>query len=197
MRKVITIILAFSLALLTGCGESGPATILYVENNAYNLTAQEYIDLMNSSIEQQDANYPTIPNWDVESDSIEMGMWTDRSDIDEDDKNIIKASQVGSWFNELRIETNAEGKISEINYHWEVRSQEQTDAAYFMAGLTIGMAVGAENSQSVYDELEMTKTGVSSHTNEFDLNGSHFHFMSYGYGKYNDLYISPAEDDVE
>lgn len=198
MKKVITIILVFALVLLTGCGESKPATVLYVENDAYNLTPQEYIDLMNSSIEQQDANYPTIPNWDVNSESMEIGMWVDRSDIYADnDGDITKCSNVGTWFNELRIETNADEKIIGICYEWEIKDQELTDAAYFMAGLTIGMAVGPENIQTVYDALDMAKTGVSSYINECDNNGSHFYFTSYGYGKYNYLHISPVEPNAE
>lgn len=174
-KKAVEIFLACSLAFLASCGESRPATVLYVENDSYNLTPQEYIDLMNSSIEQQDANYPTIPDWDEDSASLE----------------------IGSWFNRLSIEENDDGKITRISYHWEVKNQEQTDAAYFMAGLTIGMAVGPENIQTVYDALDMTKTGVSSYINECDNNGSNFYFMSYGYGRYNDLHISPVEPNAE
>ena len=175
MKKGITFIIVFALILLSGCEKNKPATVLYVENDSYNLTPQEYIDLMNSSIKQQDANYPTIPDWDEESTLLE----------------------IDKWFTTLDMKTNGNGKITRISYHWEVKNQEQTDAANFMAGLTIGMAVGPENIQTVYDALDMTKTGVSSYINECDNNGSHFYFMSYGYGKYNDLYISLAEPNAE
>lgn len=171
MKRLGALVLALGLLALCGCSGGGAQkSIMYVDGDAYNLTPKEYIDLINASIEDQNADYPLIPAWDEDALSLEI------------DNRFIK----------LSIKTNENGKITEIGYDWEIKSQKQTDAALFMAGLTIGMTAGAENSQSVYDALEMTKTGVSSHINECDENGSHFYFISSGHGKYNSLNVYPT-----
>ncbi len=174
MKRIVSGLLALLLLVMCGCSGGSAQTnknTMYVVDGAYNLTPQEYIELINSSIEGQNAGYPLIPDWD--EDALYLA--------------------IDNRFIQLSLKINDKGKITDIHYHWEIKNQTQTDAAYFMAGLTIGMAVGAENSQSVYDALEMTKTGVSSHINECDKNGNHFYFISYGYGKYNDLHIYPIE----
>lgn len=172
MRRGITGFLIFCLLVSCGCSggdEQKNKNIMYVVDGAYNLTPQEYIDLVNFTIESQNLDYPMIPDWDENAILLE----------------------IDHRFIELSLKTNDSGKITDIRYHWEIKDQKQADAAYFMAGLTIGMVVGPENSQSVYDDLEMTKTGVSSYTNECDKGESHFYFISYGHGKYNDLQIHP------
>lgn len=170
MKRFCAGLLALYLFMMCGCSSgSAQKNIMYVVDGAYNLTPQEYIDLVNQALGDQDKDYPKIPDWDSSKASLE----------------------IGSFFTQLYLHTNDEGKITRISYHWEItRDQNQVDAAYFMAGLTIGM-ISLDHMTEIEEELDMLRTGKSSYINECDMDGSNFHYTCSGYGKYNILSISP------
>ena len=173
MKRFCTGLLAFCLFVMCGCSSGSTQknkNIMYVVDGAYNLTPQEYIDLMNQYLRAEGADYPQIPDWDDSEISID----------------------IGSFFTQLSFSTNSEGRITRIHYDWQItKDQKQVDAAYFMIGLTIGM-ISPQHTTEIENELNLLGTGKSSYITECDVEGSHFYYTCAGYGKYNLLSISPS-----
>lgn len=176
MKRIWAGLLALCLLIMCGCSNAGvpkDKNIMYVVDGAYNLTPQEYIDLVNQALDREQKDYAKIPDWDGSEPSVE----------------------IGSFFTRLSFDTNNEGKITRIHYDWQItRDQKQVDAAYFMVGITIGL-ISLDGINEIEAKLDMLRTGKSSYINECDAEGSHFYYTCAGYGKYNLLTITPSKED--
>lgn len=177
MKRVCAGLLAFCLLVMCGCSSGNTnKNIMYVVDGAYNLTPQEFIDLINQVIEGQDnADYKPI------------------SDFEESDKSI----NIGGIHSSIRFSTNEAGKISEIKYEWNIYNFYAEEAT-FLVGVTIQM-LSAENGQAILDELKMMnpnmqQTGQSSYKTSCSIDGSDYEYYSFGNMKYNWLTIHPSEN---
>lgn len=165
MKRFGAGLLAFCLFLMCGCsGESAPKdkNIMYIVDGAYNLTPQEYIDLMNQNLEaQEDGDYLTIPNWDEAVGSA--------------------ISPTISF--DIRFSVTEDGKITRISYHWK-NTTEAANTAVFLVGATIGM-ISTENGKEIIEKLDMLNFSKKSYETTFEMDGSDFYYMSAEYGEHN------------
>lgn len=176
MKRFCAGLLAFCLVMTCGCSGGGAQKpIMYVDAGAYNLTPQEFIDLINQTIAEQDnTDYKAI------------------SDFEESGKTI----NIGGIHSSICFSTNTEGKISEIKYEWNIYNFYAEEAA-FLVGVTIQI-LSPKNAQTVLDELKMMdlsmqKPGHSSYETSYSIDESDYEYFSFGDGKYNWLTIHPSE----
>lgn len=165
MRRFCSGLLAFFLLLMCGCSGGGARKpIIYVVDGAYNLTPQEYIDLMNQTTDrQEDGDYLILPNWD---------------------ERVAHTVNVTLSF-DIGFEENDEGRITSIAYHWK-NTTEAANTAAFLVGATINMlAVSDKQGNEIVNQLDMFNFEKKTYEKTYDVNGNHFYYMSANYGEHN------------
>lgn len=137
---------------------------MYVVDGAYNFTPQEYIDLMNRTTKNQvDGEYLTLPNWD---EATAGSIW------------------IALSFR-IAFETNNDGKITRISYHWK-SATEAANTAAFLVGVTITILTTSEGQgDNIIEQLDMFNFSKKSYENNCDVDGNHFYYMSANYGEHN------------
>lgn len=173
MKKVkIALISVFCLVTLVGC--SSPKSDMYVEDGAYNLSAQEYIDRINEVVAQQnDSRYMEIPAFEESGETIDIDF----------------------IYMELEISTDDNGKITELYYTW--------DATRDGIGQSIGLYIGYTSemlgidSDTVYDELDMMDTSSAGYETSYCEADTLFAYRTIGYGRFNYLTIKPSDSPAE
>lgn len=159
-------VLALTLA---GCSASKPD--MYVEDGAYNLSAQEYIDRINEVVAiQNDSRYLEIPDFESSGETIE----------------------INSFFLEVKISTNTDGNITEIKYSWDGYRNDIGYSVGLYAGYTMEL-LGFGDSEAVYDQLDMMNPASAGYETSYSEAGTLFSYLVYGYGQYNHLTIAPEE----
>ena len=173
MKKIrLTLISAACLVMLAGC--SSPKSDMYVEDGTYNLSAQEYIDRINEVVAlQNDSRYMEIPAFEESGKTI---------DID-------------SFYMDLEISTDDNGKITELYYTW--------DATRDGIGQSIGLYIGYTSemlgidSDTVYDELDMMDTSSAGYETSYCEADTLFAYSTIGHGRFNYLTIKPSDSLAE
>ena len=159
-------VLALTLA---GCSASKPD--MYVEDGAYNLSAQEYIDRINEVVAiQNDSRYLEIPDFETSGETIE----------------------IDSFFLEVKISTNTNGNITEIKYSWDGARDDIGYSVGLYTGYTMEL-LGFGDSDAVYDQLDMMNPASTGYETSYSEAGTLFSYWVYGYGQYNHLTIAPEE----
>lgn len=159
-------VLALTLA---GCSASKPD--MYVEDGAYNLSAQEYIDRINEVVAiQNDSRYLEIPDFESSGETIE----------------------IDSFFLEVKISTNTDGNITEIKYSWDGARDDIGYSVGLYTGYTMEL-LGFGDSDAVYDQLDMMNPASTGYETSYSEAGTLFSYWVYGYGQYNHLIIAPEE----
>ena len=169
MKKLAAILCLLPI-LLAGC--SAPSADMYVNEGAYNLTPQEYIDRINEIVTaQEDSRYKEIPDFLEAGDAIEIDF----------------------IYLTVEISTDDAGKITEIYYTWDAT---QSDVGYSIGlylGYTIDM-LGISNSDTVFDELDMMDTSSAGYETSYSENGTLFSYSTIGHGQFNYLTIRPTSE---
>ena len=156
-------VLALTLA---GCSASKPD--MYVEDGAYNLSAQEYIDRINEVVAiQNDSRYLEIPDFESSGETIE----------------------IDSFFLEVKISTNTDGNITEIKYSWDGARDDIGYSVGLYTGYTMEL-LGFGDSDAAYDQLDMMNPASTGYETSYSEAGTLFSYWVYGYGQYN---IAPEE----
>lgn len=173
MKKAISLSLIFIIVLsLAAC--SAPKSNSLIENGAYNITPQEYIDKINSVVEDQgDSRYLPIPDFQDSGDMIDIDF----------------------IYLTLELTTNDAGNITEIYYTWDATRQ----GVGYSLGLYLEYTcqlLGISNSDAVFDELDMMNYTSSSYETTYTDNGTLFSYSTIGNGQFNYLTICPVPSDV-
>lgn len=175
MKRFCAGLLAFCLFVMCGCSGGGAQKpIMYVVDGAYNLTPQEFIDIVNQVIKENgDSDYEEL------------------SDYSESDSKV----NIGGIHSSIQFTTNAVGKISEIKYEWNIYNFYAEEAT-FLVGVTIQM-LSPQNGQTVLDELSMMNSGMqkpgqSSYETFCSVDESDYSYFCFGNMKYNWLTITPG-----
>lgn len=169
MKKAFSLLLLIIVVLsLAACSASKSNSL--IENGAYNITPQEYIDKINSVVEDQgDSRYLQIPSFQESGDKIEIDF----------------------IYLTLELTTNDEGNITEIYYEWNAARQ----GIGYSLGLYLGCTcqlLGISNSDAVFDELDMMDYTSSGYETTYTDNGTLFSYSTIGNGQFNYLTICPA-----
>lgn len=171
IRKLTSVLCLSLLFLLTACGNSKPASAMSVENDAFTLTPQEYIDYLNKFVEEQrDSRYLTVP------DFTESG----------------KEIDVSKWYLTLKLIENDEGKLTEIQWDWDSTRNGTTfnAAAYF--GTTLYMiSADADTADAVISELSMLDSAPPRYETSYVSNDVLYSYSTFGHAQYNTITISP------
>lgn len=164
MKRLGAWVLAFCLLMLCGCSYKGQRSGMDIVDGAYIYTPQEYIDLMNQTLEnQKDYDYLTIPNWDEDTAGF---IWVTISFY-------------------IDFDVNDSGKITGISYHWE-NNTESANTAVFLIGATINILTSSDDQgNEVMEQLDMFNFQKKSYEKTCDINGSHFYYLSADYGEHN------------
>lgn len=169
MKKTSIIPIIISLFMLTSC--SSPKADMYIENDAYNLTPQEYIDRLNSFVEEQgDSRYLTIPDFEESEEPI----------------------AIDSIYLTLFLTTDDSGKITEIRYSWDGTREDIGYSIGLYFSYTFSM-LGVEDINLIYDELDMMNVNSNAYETSYDENGTYFSYDTMGGGAFNHLTIAPHE----
>lgn len=173
MRRIFAGLLALCLLTMCGCSGGNQKPIMYVVDGAYNLTPQEYIDLMNQTMDnQKDGDYLTLPNWD---------------------ERVVHTINVTLSF-DIRFDVNDEGKITGISYHWK-NTTESANTAVFLVGVTINILTASENQgNEIAEQLDMLNFQKKSYEKTYNANGSHFYYLSAEYGEHNWFSVDICDD---
>lgn len=134
MKRFCAGLLAFCLFTMCGCSSKEQEPIMYIVDRAYNLTPQEYIDLMNQAMEsQEDGDYLTLPNW---NEATAKSIWITLSF-------------------RIAFDVDDNGKITCISYHWK-NTSEASNTAAFLVGATINMLTVSESQgDEIVEQLDM------------------------------------------
>ena len=126
MKKGVLLLGVLALTL-AGCSASKPD--MYIEDGAYNLSAQEYIDRINEVVAiQNDSRYLEIPDFETSGETIE----------------------IDSFFLEVKISTDTDGNITEIKYSWDGARDDIGYSVGLYTGYTMEL-LGFSDSDAVYD----------------------------------------------
>ncbi len=174
MKKAISLSLLIIVVLsLAACSASKSNSL--IENGAYNITPQEYIDKINSVVDdQEDSRYLHIPDFEDSGDSIDIDF----------------------IYLTLELTTNDIGNITEIYYTWDGSRQ---DVGYSL-GLYLGYTcelLGISNSDTIFDKLDMMNYTSPSYETTCTENGTLFSYSTIGSGQFNYLTICPVPSDVK
>ena len=154
---------------LSGCSASKPD--MYIEDSAYNMSAQEYINRINEVVSiQNDSRYLEIPNFEASGEIIE----------------------IDSFFLEIKITTDTNGNITEIYYSWDATRGDVGYSVGLYTGYTMEL-LGFSDSDAVYEQLDMMNTASAGYETSYSEAGTSFSYLTYGHGQYNHLTIAPAE----
>ena len=144
---------------------------MYIEDGAYNLSAQEYIDRINEVVAiQNDSRYLEIPDFETSGETIE----------------------IDSFFLEVKISTDTDGNITEIKYSWDGARDDIGYSVGLYTGYTMEL-LGFSDSDAVYDQLDMMNPASTGYETSYSEAGTLFSYWVYGYGQYNHLTIAPEE----
>lgn len=173
MKRVCAGLLAFCLLVTCGCAGTGQQPYMHVVDGAYNLTPQEYINLMNQTMDdQEDGDYLTLPNWE--------------------DRKTEHTINITISF-DITFDLNDDGKIVRIAYHWK-NTTEAANTAAFLVGVTISMlSTSSDEANEIAKQLDMFKTGKRSYENTCIMNGSEFYYLSGSYGEHNWFSVDVSE----
>lgn len=173
MKRFCAGLLAFCLLVMCGCTSENQKSIMYVVDGAYNLTPQEYIDLMNQTMDnQKDSDYLALPNWaERQAHTISVTLSFD-----------------------ISFDVNDEEKITRISYHWK-NTTEAANTAVFLVGVTINILTTSENQgNEIVEQLDMLNFQKKSYEKTYDSNGSHFYYLSAEYGEHNWFSVDICDD---
>lgn len=169
MKKTSIISIIVLLIMLSSC--SSPKADMYIEDGVYNLTAQEYIDRMNDAVEVQgDSRYLPIPDFEESEDTIDIDF----------------------IYLTVRLTTNDAGNIAEIYYTWDGTREDVGYSLGLYLACTLDM-LGVNDTDAVYDQLDMMNYNSSSYETSYEDNGTSFSYRTMGSGQFNYLTISPSE----
>ena len=168
MKKGVLLLGVLALPL-AGCSASKPD--MYIEDGAYNLSAQEYIVRINEVVAiQNDSRYLEIPDFETSGETIE----------------------IDSFFLEVKISTDTDGNITEIKYSWDGARDDIGYSVGLYTGYTMEL-LGFSDSDAVYDQLDMMNPASTGYETSYSEAGTLFSYWVYGYGQYNHLTIAPEE----
>lgn len=170
MSKKISLFLIPVIAItLAAC--SAPKSDMYIENGAYNLTPQEYVDRINEVVEAQgDSRYTPIPEFQKSGDEIEIDF----------------------IYLTVEITTNDSGNITEIYYTWDGTRRGIGDNLSLYLGYTFEL-LGISDSSTVYETLDMMDYTYTAYETTYTENGTLFSYRMMGNGQFNYLTIEPSE----
>lgn len=170
MRRKISLLFIPALAIsITACSAS--KSDMYIENNAYNLTPQEYINRINDMVAAQgDSRYISIPEFQESGAEIKIDF----------------------FYLTVEFTTNNSGKISEIYYTWDGSRRNVGNNLSLYLGHTFEM-LGIRDSDMVYETLDMMDYNYTSYETTYTENGTLFSYSMIGNGQFNYLTISPSQ----
>lgn len=179
MKKILALVLVvvivlFAVLAFSNSKSSQSAStrnaVLRVSDNAFNMTPQQYINLVNSAIVAQgDSRYKTIPDFVESGEQIEI-----------------------CWINfTLALTTNEAGYISKFEFDWKLGSDSVNNTAPFVVGYTIGCICPGEAADAVFSRLDMMDTTSPKYNTIATSNGVVFDYDCFYDGIYSELVITP------
>jgi len=175
MKKLLSLALALLMSVsLAACG-SGNKPLMYISDNAYNITPEEYIGTLNETVEdQQDSRYLSIPEF-KNSDE----------DIDIDRMNLS-----------LTLTTNDDGLITKISYDWDGTKENVVGTVGLLLYTTCYM-LSPETYESDFDDLDLMDTSSNHYETYCNVNGTKLSYSTMENGKFNTLNIAPDDSESQ
>lgn len=157
------------LLVLTGC--TAPKAEMHVQDGAYSLTPQEYIDRINATVDAQgDSRYLSIPDFQASGDEIEIDF----------------------IYLTVQLSTNESGNLTEIYYTWDWTQSGIGENLGLYLGCTFSL-LGIDDVNGTYDALDMMDTSYAGYETTYTENGTLFSYSMIGHGQFNYLTITPAD----
>ena len=169
-KKPMLFICGLLFFLLVGCGQAKPD--MYIENKAYNLTPQEYIDAINSNVTATgDDRYLTIPDFEASEAPIDIDF----------------------IYLTVSFTTDDNGKINKIFYSWDGTRKNVGYSVGLYCGKTLDM-ISPKNVDSVWEKLDIMNTASNNYKTSVSDNGTLYSYQMMGSGQFNFLTITPGSE---